>query len=338
MATTRRVWRLTSRPAGEIKDSDLAFVAEPIAPLGPGQLLIRTIYLSLDPTNRIWMSDMKQYMPPVGLGDAMRGGAVGEVIASNNAKFPVGMTVGGLAEWADHWVSDGQMLSPIPALPGVPLSAVFGILGMISATAYFGLLEITDPKPGETLVVSGAAGAVGSLVGQIGKIKGCRVIGIAGGADKCRWIKDDLGFDAAIDYKTENVRERLDALCPDGIDINFENVGGDIMEAVMERLKVGGRMSLCGMISTYNATTPVPGPKAFPLILMNRLKVQGFIVTDFGHRFQEAAMAVGQWMMEGKIKYRLDIRQGLENALASVRDLYTGANTGKLMVQVGPEA
>jgi NADPH-dependent curcumin reductase len=337
MANERKVWRLINRPQGDIKDTDLALQTEPMPVLKDGEILIRTIYLSLDPTNRIWMSDMEQYMPPVGVGDGMRGGVVGEVVASKNPKFKEGEVVGGLGEWASHYVSDGAMLSQIPPIPGVPLAAVFGVLGMISATAYFGLMDITHPKAGETVVVSGAAGAVGSLVGQIAKMQGCRVIGIAGSAEKCRWITEELGFDGAINYKTENVGARLDALAPNGIDINFENVGGDIMEAVMARMNIGGRMSLCGMISQYNSTEPLPGPKTWPLILMKRLKVQGFIVTDYGHRFPEAAMAVVQGMLQGKIKYRLDIRQGLENAVVSVRDLFTGANSGKLMVQVGPE-
>jgi NADPH-dependent curcumin reductase len=335
--THNRVWRLVKRPVGEIKDSDLELRHEPMPVIGAGELLIKVIYLSLDPTNRIWMSDMEQYMPPVGLEEPMRGGVVGQVVESNNDKFPVGTIVGGLGAWADHIVSDGSMLSIIPPIPGIPLSAVFGVLGMIGTTAYFGLLDVADPKAGETVVVSAAAGAVGSVVGQIAKIKGCRVIGIAGSDDKCRWITEELGFDGAINYKKEDVGAALDRLCPNGIDVNFENVGGEIMDAVMARMNLFGRMSLCGMISTYNSTKPIPGPANWPLILMHRLKVQGFIVTDYMPRAAEAAMQLAQWMFEGKLKYRLDIRDGLETALASVRDLYTGGNQGKLMIRVSAE-
>jgi NADPH-dependent curcumin reductase len=335
--TQNHAWRLMKRPVGDIADDDLVYKPEAMPEPKDGEFVIRTVYLSLDPTNRIWMSDMEQYMPPVELGAIMRGGIVGRVHASKHPGFKVGDLVGGLGGWAEYCLSNGEGIMPFPEIPGVPLTQIFGTLFLVGPTAYFGLLDICAPKPGETVVVSAAAGAVGSIVGQIAKIKGARVIGIAGGAEKCKMVTEFYGFDACIDYKNENVRKRLDELCPNGIDCNFENVGGDIMEAVMERMNNYGRMSLCGMISGYNDTAPKPGPRAWPLILMHRLKVQGFIVTDYATRFGEAAQDMVQWMMAGKLKTKQDVRQGLENAVVSLRDLYTGGNSGKLMVQVSPE-
>ncbi len=331
------VWRLMKRPVGDIADDDLVYRAEPMPEPAEGEMVIRTVYLSLDPTNRIWMSDIEQYMPPVELGAIMRGGIVGRVTASRNPRFKVGDLVGGLGGWAEYCLSTGEGMMPFPELPGVPLTQLFGTLFMVGPTAYFGLLDICAPKPGETVVVSAAAGAVGSIVGQIAKIKGAHVVGIAGGPDKCKMVVDEYGFDACIDYRHENVAARLDALCSNGIDCNFENVGGEIMDAVMARMNNFGRMALCGMISVYNATTPTLGPKAWPLILMHRLKVQGFIVTDYVPRFGEAMQDMVQWMMAGKLKTRQDVRPGLENAVSALRDLYTGRNDGKLMVRVSAE-
>jgi NADPH-dependent curcumin reductase len=333
-----RVWRLAKRPVGAISEGDLRLNVEALAPLNEGEVRIKVLYLSLDPTNRIWMSDREQYMPPVALNAPMRGGIAGVVCESRHPHFAVGAKVAGLGVWADYITSDGAMLSHLPSLPGIPMAAVFGVLGMISATAYFGLLDIAKPKEGECVVVSAAAGAVGSLVGQIAKIKGCHVVGIAGSAQKCHWIKDELGFDGAINYNSEDVGAALDRLCPKGIDVNFENVGGEIMEAVMQRMNLHARMVLCGLISGYNAVDPVPGPKAWPLILMRRLMVQGFIVTDYAQRFAESAQQVALWIMEGRIKYRLDVREGLENAVIAVQDLYSGANQGKLLVRVADES
>ncbi|MEO9598940.1 NADP-dependent oxidoreductase [Parasphingorhabdus sp.] len=334
MTDMMQAWRLRSRPDGDIADGDLELVTEPIPSLSDGQVLVEVNYVSLDPTNRIWMSDMDQYMPPVALGDIMRAGIAGTVLESKHAKYTPGMTVGGLGGWATHFVADAATIQPIPDVPGISLAKIFGSLGGTALTAYFGLLDICDPQPGETLVVSAAAGAVGSVVGQIGKIKGSRVIGIAGGPDKCAYVVDELGFDACIDYKNEDVGSRLDALCPDGIDINFENVGGDIMEAVMSRMNDFSRMPLCGMISTYNDSEDQPGPKSWPLILMRRIKVQGFIVSDYARDFGKASMQIAQWAAEGKIKTREDIRPGIENAVTTVKDLYTGGNFGKLLLEV----
>jgi NADPH-dependent curcumin reductase len=335
--TQNRVWRLRHRPVGDIKDSDLELVSETLPPLAEGEYLLQINYLSLDPTNRIWMSDMEQYMQPVGLGDPMRGGIAGTVVASNKAGVNIGDTFGGLGGWADYLVTDGAMMQQIPRIPGVSLATLFGSLGMVGTTAYFGVVDILKPKPGETVVVSAAAGAVGSIAAQYAKRLGARVIGIAGSAEKCRWLVEECGLDGAINYKAEDVGQRLDVLAPDGIDGNFENVGGEIMEAVMARMAKFGRMALCGMISTYNSTAPIPGPRAWPLILMRSLTVKGFIVIDYADRYSEAASALAPLILSGQIKTQLDIRDGLENALTSVRDLYSGANTGKLMIRVAPE-
>jgi hypothetical protein len=331
---TRQVWRLAKRPVGEIADGDLAFREEPLPDLAEGQFRLRVGYLSLDPTNRIWMSDMEQYMPPVGLGEPMRGGVVGRVEASRKPGIAEGQLMAGLGEWASHMVSDGTGMSMMPEMPGITIPQAFGTFGVVGPTAYFGLLDIGQPKEGETLVVSAAAGGVGQIVGQIGKLKGCRVIGIAGGPEKCRFVTEELGFDHAIDYKAHDIGAALDTLVPDGIDINFEQVGGPIMSAVVARMKLFGRMPLCGMISGYNATDAREEPGRWTLILMRRLKVQGFIVTDYAARFPECFMQLAQWMQEGKVKTRQDVRPGLENAADAVKLLYTGGNFGKLLVRV----
>ena len=330
--TTRNVWRLKHRPEGDIADGDLVFAAEPLPPLAEGQFLLQVIYLSLDPTNRIWMSDAEQYMPPVGMGAPMRGGVAGRVIESRKPGVSLGDRFLGLGEWADLIVTDGAMLSPFPEIPGIDFAQQVGTLGLVGPTAYFGLLDIGQPKPGETLVVSSAAGGVGQIVGQIGKIKGCKVIGIAGGKAKCDYVVE-LGFDACIDYKSQDVGAELDRLAPDGIDISFEQVGGPIMAAVLHRMKLFGRVSLCGLISQYNGHEDDPAG-IWTTMLMRRLTARGFIVTDFAPRFGEAAQALAGWMLEGKLKTRQDIRPGLENAAHVVRDLYSGGNFGKLLIEV----
>lgn len=332
--TTRQVWRLARRPVGDIRDGDLVLREEALPEPAEGQFLLQVNYLSLDPTNRIWMSDMEQYMPPVGLGEPMRGGVAGRVIASRKAGVAEGQLMAGLGEWASHLLTDGTGLMPLPEIPGISIPAAFGTFGVVGPTAYFGLLDIGQPKAGETLVVSAAAGGVGQIVGQIGKLKGCRVIGIAGGPQKCRFVTDDLGFDAAIDYKAEDVGAALDGLAPDGIDINFEQVGGPILSAVVQRMRLFGRMPLCGLISAYNATGAVEEPGFWTLILMRRLTVRGFIVTDFAPRFAESVQALAGWMLEGKLKTRQDIRPGLERADQWVKLLYSGGNFGKLLVEV----
>ena len=334
--THRNVWRLAKRPVGDIADGDLVYGAEALPALNDGEFALRVIYLSLDPTNRIWMSDQEQYMPPVVVGAAMRGGVCGRVVESRKAGVNPGDLYAGLGEWADVMVTDGAGLSRLPEIPGVPLAAAFGTVGLVGPTAYFGLLDIGKPQPGETLVVGAAAGGVGQIVGQIGKIMGCKVIGIAGGKAKCDYVVDELGFDACVDYKSQDVGTELDRLAPEGVDINFEQVGGEIMVAVLDRMKLFGRVPLCGLISSYNAVEASDPPGYWTMMLMRRLTVRGFIVTDFAPRFGEAAQAMLGWMMAGKLKTRQDIRPGLENAASAVKDLYTGGNFGKLLVEVTP--
>ncbi|HZN11799.1 MAG TPA: NADP-dependent oxidoreductase [Blastocatellia bacterium] len=329
-----RQWRLVARPVGMIKESDFRWAEEPVPAPGENQLRVRNLYLSLDPTNRMWATETPTYLPPVGLGEVMRGIAIGVVEESRHPNFKAGDHVQGLLGWQDYALSDGRGLTVLPHNPALPLTAYFGLFGHIGMTAYFGLLEIGRPQPGETLVVSAAAGAVGSLVGQIGKIQGCRVVGIAGSDDKCRWITEDLGFDAAVNYKTEPVRESLRRHCPDGIDIDFENVGGTIMDDVLGLINLRARVVLCGLIANYNATEPAPGPYNFGNLLIKRARVEGFIVLDYVDRAPEAAAALGRWLLEGKIKYRIDEVAGLEQAPLALNRLFEGANMGKLVVKL----
>jgi NADPH-dependent curcumin reductase CurA len=334
VAELNRVWRLRKRPVGMIADDVLSLEQESIPQAGEGQLLMRLDYLSLDPTNRIWMSDMDQYMPPVALGDPMRGVVCGTVVESRHPDYAAGDVVSGLGTWAEYQVVTPGMVGKMPPLAGVSVADAFGLMAVVGPTAYFGLMDLGAPKAGETVVVSAAAGAVGSIVGQIAKIQGCRAVGLAGSDEKCRWIVDELGFDAAINYKTEDVPAALKRACPQGIDVYFDNVGGDILDACLKQMNLFGRIPTCGLISQYNATGEVPGPKHYPMILMQRLKVQGFIVLDFAARYPEAIGALGQWLQSGQLKFRVDMHDGLEHAVATLRKLYTGENQGKLMVRV----
>lgn len=332
MRNSNRQWILKKRPVGDIKAGDLELVDTPIPVPGPGQILVRTLYLSLDPTNRIWMSDMDQYMPPVNLGEVMRGGTLGVVQQSNNADFAVGDIVNTFAGWQEYVVLDfAQKL-----MKGLPLPAYMSVLGATGATAYFGLLDLGKPQAGETVVVSAAAGAVGSIVGQIAKLKGCRVVGLAGTDEKCKHLVKDFGFDACINYKKENVREALKRECPNGIDVDFENAGGEILDAVMELINLKARIVLCGMISQYNDVEWPRGPN-LSNVLMKRAKIEGFIIIDYLPRFGEFIAEMAPWVMEGKVKYDTTIVKGIENALDSLGMLFTGGNTGKLLIQVSDE-
>jgi NADPH-dependent curcumin reductase len=335
-----RQWCLATRPVGAIAESNFKLRQEPVPVLEEGQVLVRNIYLSLDPTNRGWLDEGGNYLPRVAIGEVVRGVGIGVVKQSRNAKFPEGTFVQGLLGWQDYAIADGTdstNLSELPKDPSVPLAAYLGLFSFIGITAYFGLLDIGKPKVGETLVVSGAAGAVGSLVGQIGKIKGCRVVGIAGSEEKCRWLKDELGFDAAINYKTESVLESLQQHCPNGIDVYFENVGGEIFDAVLSLINLRARIALCGLISQYNATEPVPGPHHLINLVYQRAKLEGFLALDYFDRAQEALADLTEWYAQGKIQYRVDVIEGLENAPSAINKLFDGTNQGKLIIRVSEE-
>jgi len=329
-----RQWRLAARPVGKFKDSDFKWTNEAVPELKDGELLVHNKYLSLDPTNRGWANEIDTYLPAVRLGDVMRGGAIGEVEESRNPDYKAGDFVSGLFGWQEYAITNGTGISKLPNVPGVPLTAHLGLFGHIGLTAYYGLLDVGQPKAGETLVVSAAAGAVGSLVGQIGKIVGCRVVGIAGSDEKCYWLTEDLGFDETINYKKERVSEGLKRTCPNGIDVDFENAGGEILDAVLGQINIGARISLCGMISQYNATEPVPGPYNLVMLVVRRARMQGFLVTDYMDRAAEAMTALGRWLIEGKIKYRVDIVEGLEEAPRAVNKLFEGSNIGKLVIKI----
>lgn len=337
MSALNEQWRLAARPKGLVAESDFTWSEAPVPEPGDGQILVRNIYLSLDPTYRGWMA-YDTYLPAVPLGEVMRGITIGVVEESRHPGFQRGDVVQGMGGFQTFCAADGAAFTKLQRIPGQSLTLYFGTMGHIGFTAYFGLLDIAQPREGETLVVSAAAGAVGSLVGQMGKLKGCRVVGIAGSDDKCHWITSELGFDAAINYKKEDVRKALASHCPNGIDINFENVGGPVMEAVIDHLNNFSRFVLCGLISQYNADQPTPGPSNFASLLTKRVKLQGFIVLDYAPRFGEAARDILQWIQQGKLKHRIDMVEGLRNAPAGMRRLFEGANTGKLLVKVSEES
>ena len=326
-------WILSHFPVGEIKEGDLVYQESEIPTMNEGEILIKNIYLSLDPANRGWMSGQKSYVDAMKIGDIMRGGTIGVVEETNNNDFQKGDVVNAMGGWQQFCVSTGRGVRKIPLDTGFPLDSFMSIFGMTGMTAYFGLLDITKPQEGETLVVSAAAGAVGSIVSQIGKIKGCRVIGIAGSQEKCDWLVNDLGIDGSINYKTDNLRDKLKELCPKGIDIYFENVGGPITDAVLSRMNIGSRISLCGLISAYNAESVAPGP-AWGNLLVKRIHLKGFIVFDYIKRYLEAYQDLSNWVREGKLKYKNDIVFGLENANDAIKKLFNGENQGKLIIQI----
>jgi NADPH-dependent curcumin reductase CurA len=334
MATNRR-FLLVKRPVELFTADCFELVEEPVPEPGDGEAVVKMEYLSLDPTQRGWARDEPSYLPPVQLGEVMRGAGVGRVVASNNDMFPVGGAVTGLLGWQEYALiggASGALANPLP--DGIDLLDAVSLYGSTGITAYFGLTDIAKLQAGETLVVSGAAGGVGSIAGQIGKILDCRVIGIAGGKEKCRVVVEELGFDECIDYKEGNVGTALHDACPDGIDVYFDNVGGDILDAALEEMKDFGRIVACGMISGYTATERPPGPRNIFRIVSKRLRMQGFIVIDYLPRFAEAAIQLGVWAAEGKIQNRVHVVDGFESAPRAVNMLFTGENTGKLVVKV----
>ncbi|TAL86467.1 MAG: NADP-dependent oxidoreductase [Rhodanobacter sp.] len=328
---------LASRPIGAPTADNFRLTETPLPALAEGQLLLRTLYLSLDPYMRGRMSDAPSYAAPVAVGEVMVGGTVSKVVTSQHPDFKAGDLVLGMSGWQDHAVSDGSGLTRLGALEQPSLA--LGVLGMPGFTAYMGLLDIGQPKAGETVVVAAASGAVGSVVGQIAKLQGCRVVGIAGGAEKCRYVVDQLGFDACIDHRAADFAAQLGAACAQGIDVYFENVGGAVFDAVLPLLNVGARVPVCGLIANYNDTALPPGPDRLGLLartlLTRRIKMQGFIIfDDYGHRYGEFFQQMSQWLKEGKIRFREDMVEGLDNAPQAFIGLLQGKNFGKLVVRI----
>jgi len=328
---------LAARPVGLPKDSDWLRAAPPLPALADGEVRIKVLYISLDPAMRGWMNEGKSYVRPVNIGEVMRAGGIGIVEESKSGKFSAGDTVMGVMGVQRYWSGPaddkGAMLAKVdPSM--APLPTWLNALGMPGMTAYFGLLDVGQPKPGETVVVSGAAGAVGMTVGQVARQMGCRVVGIAGGEDKCRFVVDELGFDACIDYKAGPVHAGLKEHCPQGVDVYFDNVGGDILDAVLTRINMKARIVICGAISQYNVTSAVKGPANYLSLLVNRARMEGMLVTDYAARYPEGVATIARWMGEGSFKTREHIVEGFENFPSALLMLFEGKNLGKLVLKV----
>ena len=324
------------RPVGLPEADTWSLETTPIPEPGEGQFVVKQKYISLDPAMRGWMNDMKSYIPPVQIGEVMRAGSAGEVVASKHPDFPVGMHVSGWGGVQQYCLTDGEGFYAVdPSL--APLETYIGTLGMPGMTAYFGFIEVGKPQEGDVVLVSGAAGAVGSVVGQIAKIKGCRVVGIAGTDEKCKYLIDELGFDDAINYKKENIRAGVNRTCPKGIDIYFDNVGGEILDVALAKLRRSARIVICGAISQYNNRETVQGPSNYLSLLINRASMTGIVVMDWAHRFREGAAQLGLWMAEGKLKSREDIYEGIENFYDTFLRLFSGEKMGKLVLKVEEE-
>ena len=332
--------RLAARPTGLPTRANWNFTTEPVAEPGSGGVLIKTLYLSLDPAMRGWMNEGKSYIPPVEIGAVMRAGGIGKVIASHNPAFAVGDYVNAGLDVQEYCLIPEAQIKRSGMFkvdPRMGLTSWLNVLGMPGMTGYFGLLDVGQPKAGETVVVSGAAGAVGQTVGQIAKLKGCRVVGIAGGKAKCDWVVNELGFAACIDYKAGDVKAGLKEHCPKGVDIYFDNVGGDILDVVLTRITRGARIIICGAISQYNNTTPVKGPANYLSLLVNRARMEGIVVFDYADRYPLAIAEMAGYLKDGKMKSREDVVQGLENFPETLLKLFNGENFGKLVLQVAKE-
>ncbi|HSY91399.1 MAG TPA: NADP-dependent oxidoreductase [Candidatus Binatus sp.] len=336
MALVNHRFTLASRPVGMPTRTDWAYEEETVRELHEGEVLIRVLFISLDPAMRGWMNQSRSYVPPVAIGEVMRALALGQVAASRNPRFAVGKHVSGTFGVQEYFISEGKGLIEVdPRVAQLP--TFLNVLGMTGMTAYFGLLETGQPQPGDTVVVSGAAGAVGSVVGQIAKIKGCRAVGIAGGANKCLYLVSELGFDAAIDYKSEDVSEALRKNCPQGINVYFDNVGGDILEAALANLARGARIVICGAISQYCNTGPVQGPRNYLSLLVHRATMKGMLVFDYANRYSQAAQEMAGWMAAGKLKSREHVVEGLATFPDTFLKLFKGENVGKLILKVAAE-
>ena len=321
---------LAQRPSGEVTPDCFASVDAEVPTPGAGEVLVEVQWLSIDPTIRMWMA-MDTYLPAIEIGAPIRSAGIGKVIDSHDTDIPVGTLLFGTPGWQQFAVMNSRD-QVIPE--GVDPTAALSVFGITGLTGYFGLLEIGKPKAGETVVISGAAGATGSIAGQIAKLQGCRVVGIAGSEDKCRWLTEELGFDAAINYRTDNVATALAATCPAGIDVFFDNVGGEILEAAIANLALRGRIVLCGAISQYNDAMPPPGPRNLAMLISKRARMEGFIILDFLPRASEAITQLATWVMGGQLKYKVDVMEGLNSAPEALRKLFTGANQGKMIVKV----
>jgi NADPH-dependent curcumin reductase CurA len=336
MENNRQV-TLAARPVGVPKESDFGLVDTPVAEPAEGQFLVRTNYASVDPYMRGLIARADSYAGSVAIGDVVPGGAVGTVIASRHAGYEAGQVVQGQWGWQEYAVSDGADVRVVDASLA-PVSTALGVLGMPGLTAYFGLLEIGRPKEGETVFVSAAAGAVGSVVGQIAKIMGCRAAGSAGSEQKVRWVLDELGFDCAFDYRaTDNWRAAVRRACPRGVDVYFDNVGGTMSDTVIRSLNTGGRIVACGQIGQYNATEQAVGPRLLWQLIVKQARAEGFLVSQFAERYEEARRRMAEWLRAGRLKYRETIVDGIENAPRAFLGLFSGENVGKMLVRVGPD-
>jgi NADPH-dependent curcumin reductase CurA len=337
MPTLNRQWLLKERPKGEVgpQHFQLAQTPLPQPDYAAGQVLLKTLMLGFDPAMRGWMVDEPSYLPPVALGEPMRASGVAQVVQSENPALPVGTLVQGLTNWQEYSIGDpAGFIPPTPLPAGTPPNLALSVFGTTSLTAYFGLLDVGQPKAGETVLVSGAAGATGSVVAQIARLKGCRVVGIAGGQEKCEWLRSACKIDAVIDYKSESLSQRIGQLCPNGVDVFFDNVGGDTLEAAIGHMANFGRIALCGAISSYNDTTAKPGPRNLMLLVSRRVRMQGFIVLDYLDRMGEAIDALAGWVMGGEIAWREDIQHGFDNIPATLQRLFTGDNVGKQLLKL----
>ncbi|MDJ0949783.1 MAG: NADP-dependent oxidoreductase [Alphaproteobacteria bacterium] len=336
MAETNRQILLKSRPPGEPGLDNFELADAPMPVPGDGEVLVRSIYLSLDPYMRGRMRDVKSYVPPAEIGAVMPGAVVGEVMESHDADYAPGDIVEVYHGWQEYAASPAKFLRRVDAT-AAPISTALGVLGMPGVTAFFGLLDVGRPKPGETVLVSAASGAVGGVVGQIAKIKGCRAVGIAGGPAKSRWVTEELGFDACIDYRAEDLDEGIQRTCPDGVDVYYDNVGGRTLDAVLRRINDRARIVICGMISEYNLEKPELAPRPTRALLVHRARMEGLIVFDYVDRFPEALASLADWVRSGELKYRETIADGIENAPAAFIGLLKGENFGKQLVRLGPE-
>ena len=335
MSELNRQWLLAARPHGLVKESDFEYRESPIPEIADDEVLVRNLYLSFDPAMRGWMQDRKSYLPPVAIGEPMRASCVGQVIESRHPRFTPGDLVQGVLGWQDYAAASSGGPMPISRIPSeFPMTLPLHVLGITGLTAYFGVLDLGRPQAGETVVVSAAAGATGSVAGQVARLQGCRVIGIAGGAEKCDWVTQEAGFDAAIDYKSEDVRGRLRELCPDGIHIYFDNVGGEILDAALTLIASGARIVLCGGISSYNEETPPPVPRNYLNMIAQHARMEGFLVFDYLPRFREALQQLGDWIRRGELAYREDIQHGFENAPRTFLRLFEGKNIGKQLLKI----